>query len=151
MKGGGFVNQMILLWGVATVILIIVELATYGLTSIWFAIGALCALIAAALGAPPWLQIVWFALVSVATLLLTRPLAKKYVNSRTQATNADRVIGTRAIVKETIDNLTERGAVLADGKMWSARSAGGETIPAGTPVTVQQIQGVKLIVAPENE
>ena len=141
----------VIFWAVAVVAFVILELATVGLASIWFALGALCALIAALLGAPVWLQIVWFAVVSIATLLLTRPLAKKYINSKTMATNAVRVIGGRAVVKERIDDLAGSGAVLADGKMWSARSTDGSTIEPGTIVTVREIRGVKLIVDPQNE
>ena len=138
----------VVFWAVAVVAFIILELATVGLASIWFALGALCALIAALLGAPVWLQIVWFVIVSVATLLLTRPLAKKYINSKTMATNADRVIGSKAVVKERIDELAGTGAVLADGKMWSARTADGAVAEPGEIVTVQEIRGVKLIVEP---
>jgi len=138
----------VIFWAVAVVAFIILELATVGLASIWFALGSLCALIAALLGAQLWLQIVWFAIVSVATLLLTRPLAKKYINSKTMATNADRVIGRRAVVKERIDELSGTGAVLADGKMWSARTADGCAAEPGDIVTVREIRGVKLIVEP---
>ena len=136
----------VVFWAVAVVAFVILELATVGLASIWFALGALCALIAALLGAQLWLQIVWFAIVSIATLLLTRPLAKKYINSKTMATNADRVIGRRAVVKERIDELAGTGAVLADGKMWSARTVDGSTAEPGDVVTVREIRGVKLIV-----
>jgi membrane protein implicated in regulation of membrane protease activity len=138
----------VIFWAVAVVAFVVLELATVGLASIWFALGALFALIAALLGAPLWLQIVWFVLVSVATLLLTRPLAKKYINSKTMATNADRVIGRRAVVKERIDELAGSGAVLADGKMWSARTTDGRTAEPGDIVTVREIRGVKLIVEP---
>ena len=138
----------VIFWAVAVVAFVILELATVGLASIWFALGALCALIAALLGAPLWLQIVWFAIVSIGTLLLTRPLAKKYINNRATATNADRVIGSKAVVKERIDELAGTGAVLADGKMWSARTADGAVAEPGEIVTVQEIRGVKLIVEP---
>ena len=139
----------VIFWAVAVVAFVILELATVGLASIWFALGALCALIATLLGAPLWLQIVCFAVVSVATLLLTRPLAKKYINSRATATNADRVIGRRAVVKERIDELAGTGAVLADGKMWSARMADGGSAEIGDIVVVREIRGVKLIVEPQ--
>ena len=138
----------VIFWAVAVVAFIILELATVGLASIWFALSALCALIAALLGAPLWLQIVWFVIISVATLLLTRPLAKKYINSKTMATNADRVIGRRAVVKERIDELSGTGAVLADGKMWSARTVDGRSAEPGDVVIVREIRGVKLIVEP---
>ena len=137
---------MVLFWAAATIVFIVVELATVGLASVWFALGALCALIAAALKARLWLQIVLFFVVSVITLILTRPLVKKYINGKTHATNADRVLGMTAVVKESVDNLAGTGAVFADGKVWSARSADGAPIEPGTLVTVREIQGVKLIV-----
>ena len=140
----------VIFWAVAVIAFVILELATVGLASIWFALGALCALIAALLGAPVWLQVVWFVIVSVATLLLTRPLAKKYINSKTMATNADRVIGGKAVVKERIDELAGTGAVLADGKMWTARTADGSVAEPGDIVTVLEIRGVRLIVEPEH-
>ena len=139
----------VIFWAVAVIAFVILELATVGLASIWFALGALCALIAALLGAPVWLQVVWFVIVSVATLLLTRPLARKYINSKTMATNADRVIGGKAVVKERIDELAGTGAVLADGKLWSARTADGSVAEPGDIVTVLEIRGVRLIVTPE--
>jgi membrane protein implicated in regulation of membrane protease activity len=137
---------MTIVWGAAAVVFFVIEAATVGLASIWFAIGAICALISALLGAPIWLQIVWFIVISAATLIITRPLAKKYVNGKSQATNADRVIGSVCRVTERIDNLNGTGAVMADGKVWTARSADGETVEVGQTVTVKDIQGVKLIV-----
>ena len=142
---------MIVFWAAAIVVFVVVELATIGLASIWFALGALCALISALLGAPVWLQVVWFILISVLTLVLTRPLVKKYINGKTYATNADRVIGSRAVVKERIDALAATGAVLADGKMWTARSVDGSIIEPGCIVTVLRIEGAKLIVTPKTE
>ena len=137
---------MTIFWAAAIVVFVVVELATVGLASIWFALGSLCALIAALLGAPVWLQIVWFVIISVAALVSTRPLVRKYINGKTQATNADRVIGRTAVVKERIDDLAATGAVLADGKMWSARTVDDSAVEAGALVTVRAIQGVRLIV-----
>ena len=138
--------SMIVIWSVAAVIFIIFEAATVGLSSIWFALGAICALISALLGAKLWLQIVWFLVISVAALLLTRPLVRKYVNGRSSATNADRVIGTVCRVTESIDNYAGTGAVSAIGKVWTARSGDDRIIECGTLVKVKEIQGVKLIV-----
>ena len=142
---------MIVFWAAAIIAFVIIELATVGLASIWFALGALCALISALLGAQLWLQILWFFIISIATLILTRPLVKKYINSKTSATNADRVLGGRAVVKERIDALASTGAVLADGKMWSARTADGSILEPGTVVTVVKIEGVKLIVEKQED
>ena len=138
---------MTVVWGAAAVIFIAVEAATVGLASIWFAIGSVCALIAAMLGAPLWLQIIWFVLISAVTLLLTRPLAKKYINSKSEATNADRIIGSSCRVTERIDNLSATGAVSADGRIWTARTPDGSIIEPGAIVLVREIQGVKLIVS----
>lgn len=134
-------------WVVALVVFLIVEAVTAGLVSIWFVFGSLVALICAALGAAVWLQIFWFVIVSVATLVLTRPLVKRYVDSRSVATNADRSIGRTAVVTERIDNLAAAGAVKLDGVVWTARSTDDAVaIEAGERVTVRAIEGVKLIV-----
>ena len=134
-------------WVVALVVFLIVEAVTAGLVSIWFVFGSLVALICAALGAAVWLQIFWFVIVSVATLVLTRPLVKRYVDSRSVATNADRSIGRAAVVTERIDNLAATGAVKHDGVVWTARSTDDAVaIETGERVTVRAIEGVKLIV-----
>lgn len=142
------VNNMSIVWVVLMVVFLVVEAATAGLTCIWFAIGSLAALIAALFGAQIWLQIVWFLVISFVTLYFTRPLVKKYVNSRSQPTNADMVIGKEALVTEDIDNVEATGAVSVGGKVWTARSAAGETIKSGAVVNVLRIEGVKLIVEP---
>ncbi len=134
-------------WLIAMVALMAVEAAVPGLISIWVAIGALAALISAMFHAPLWLQIVWFVLVSILSLALTRPLVKKYVNSRTTPTNADMGIGKDAVVTEEIDNLHGKGAVTLDGKIWTARMEQEEqrAVP-GEIVRILRIEGVKLIV-----
>ena len=134
-------------WVAALVVFLIVEAVTAGLVSIWFVFGSLVALICAALGAAVWLQIFWFVIVSVATLVLTRTLVNRYVDSRSIATNADRSIGRAAVVTERIDNLAATGAVNLDGVVWTARSTDDAVaIEAGERVTVRAIEGVKLIV-----
>lgn len=142
---------MLYVWLGAIVVFGIFEAVSVGLTSIWFALGALAGLIAAALGGQLWLQIVLFIVVSAATLIFTRPLAKKYINSRRVATNADRVFTLSGVVKEDIDNLKPSGVVSVDGKEWTARSFTGSPIKAGTVVRTKKIDGVKLIVVPAEE
>ena len=144
------IDNMSIVWVLIMVVFLVVEAATAGLTCIWFAIGALAALIAALFGAPIWLQLVWFFVVSVVTLYFTRPLVLKYVNSRSQPTNADMVIGKEALVTEAIDNVESAGAVAVGGKVWTARSENGEPIEVGSIVTVLRIEGVKLIVSAKN-
>ena len=133
-------------WLAAFVALAALEAATVNLVSIWFAVGALAALIAAALGAPLWLQVTVFILASALSLALTRPLARRLLARRRVPTNADRVLGQTCEVTEAIDNTAGTGAVYVDGKTWTARSRSGAPIPAGTLVRAQAVEGVKLIV-----
>lgn len=135
------------LWLVAIVVFLVIEGIVPGLVSIWFALGALAALVASLLHAPFWLQILWFFIVSVLALCLTRPLAKKYVNAKVQPTNADMLIGADCVVKETINNLMGTGAVSVGGKIWTARTLmDGMIVQPGEIMQVIRIEGVKLIV-----
>ena len=137
----------VLFWIIALIVFIVVEAVTVGLASIWFALGALAALICALFHAPSWLQVLWFLVVSLITLIVTRPLAKKYINGRAVATNADRNIGRTAMVTEKIDNLAETGAVRLDGLIWTARSLDdGAVIPEGSQVIIREIRGVRVYV-----
>ena len=146
--GGSAMNTM---WLIAMVACIVLELSTVSLTCIWFALGALAALLAGLCGAPTWLQVVWFFVVSVLALLITRPLVKKYINNKTVPTNADMLIGMSCVVLEPISNLSETGAVKVGGKVWTARSEDGSVFAPGERVVAVRIEGVKLIVAsPEN-
>ena len=140
--------NMALIWLIAMIVLLIVEAVVPGLVSIWFALGALAALIAAILHAPMWLQLVWFFVVSIAALVLTRPLAKKYVNSRVKPTNADMILVKECVVTEEIDNIRGTGAVTVGGKVWTARMENdGETAAVGEVLKTLRIEGVKLIVS----
>ena len=139
-------GSMPVFWLALFVILGILEAVTTQLVTIWFAVGALFALGAAAFHAPIWLQCVLFVLVSVCALVLTRPIVRKHLNSRKVPTNADRVIGRSGTVLQTIDNLHSEGTVSVDGTVWTARSEDGSVIEAGTQVIAQRIEGVKLIV-----
>lgn len=143
----GMPVNMALVWVVAIVVFLAVEAAVPGLVSLWFAFGALAAVLAAVLGAPIWLQLLWFFVVSVAALWLTRPLVKKFVNAKVQPTNADALIGRECIVTEDIDNIRAQGAVKVGGMEWTARAADdGVKFAAGAVVRVTAIEGVKLIV-----
>mgnify|MGYP001255242861 CR=1 FL=1 len=134
------------LWLIALVIFGVVEAATAGLVCIWFAMGAMAALLAALVGTGVVEQVVVFAVVSAATLAATRPLVRRMTAGKAVATNADRVLGAAAKVTETIDNENSAGAVYVDGKTWTARSADGSVIPAGEQVEVISMEGVKLFV-----
>lgn len=147
----GIPLSMTVVWIVAIVVFLIIEAATAGLVTIWFAVGALAALLAAMFDAPVWLQLVWFFAISIAAFAVTRPLAKKYLNSKTQPTNADMLIGQECIVTEPIDNVAGTGAVSVGGKVWTARATDDHVIPQGSHATVLRIEGVKLIVNPVRE
>ena len=141
-------QEMIYTWAALIVVFLIVEGLTAGLASIWFALGSVAALVSAFLGAPIWLQITLFVIVSALTLIFTRPLARKYVNKRIEPTNADRLIGASATVTERIDNIAAKGYVKAGGRLWPARSKSGEPIEKDTVTVVRSIEGIKLIVEP---
>lgn len=138
---------MYCIWAVAIVVFAVLEGVTVQLVSVWFVIGAIAALIAALCGAGFITQIIFFAAVSLAALILTRPLVKKYIKPKIQSTNADRCIGAEAIVTVRIDNLAATGQVKVKGTHWSARSETGETIEVGEIVKVNKIEGVKVIVS----
>ena len=115
-------NEMVTLWLVVLIVSIGVEVATLGLTSIWFAGGAVVAVIAAALQAPIWLQILLFFAVSLLLLFFTRPVAVRYFNKDRVRTNVESMIGRQAIVTSEIDNLQGIGQVTVGGQEWSART-----------------------------
>ena len=135
-------------WLVLLVVFAATEAVTVGLTSIWFAAGALAALVAALLGWALWIQIALFLVVSLLCLLAVRPLARRHLNDKIEPTNADRVIGDEAQVTQDIDNIRGRGAVIIRGMTWSARSEDDSLIPTGTMVRVLRIEGVKVFVEP---
>ena len=135
----------IILWLALFVVFLIVEAGTVALVSIWFALGALAALAACALGAAMWLQIAVFLVVS---LVLLAVLWKKVRSKLPRAkTNVDSVIGAEGYVTEAIDNLSYTGRVKLGGITWAARSTSGEGIPVGTLVKVERVEGVKVFVS----
>ena len=133
-------------WLGAVVLLFAVEAATVGLVSIWFGVGALAGLVTSFFTDNVWIQLTVFLVVAIVCLLAVRPLARRFVATRVVPTNADRILGRQAKVTEAIDNAAATGAVYADGKTWTARSADGRVIPAGELVEVERMEGVKLIV-----
>ncbi len=141
-----FTTIMSIVWLVLAVAFAILEAATLGLTSIWFAAGSLIAMLAAMLGAQLWLQITLFILVTALSLIFTRKMAKEHFNKSTVKTNADRIVGMTGIVIEDIDNDMPSGQARIGGQIWTVRSEGGEKITVGHHVEVCAIAGVKAIV-----
>ena len=140
-----------IVWLALLVVLVVVEASTVNLVSIWFAFGALGALIAAIAGGPLWLQIALFFVLSVVSLLLTRPILTKKLKPSHVSTNADKVYEQPAVVEDRVDNEASTGTVKVGGRLWTARSADCSVLEPGTRVRVQSIQGVKLIVVKEEE
>ena len=133
-------------WLVVFILLILIELATMGLTTIWFAGGAVAGFVASMLGANVVIQAAAFFAVSILLLFFTRPFAVRYINSNKTKTNVDGLIGQEALVLEEINNIRETGCARLEGKEWTARSMNDTVIPKDTVVTVERIEGVKLIV-----
>lgn len=143
-------NSMLIFWIGALVLLVVVEALTTQLVTIWFAVGAAGAIIANLLGAQYWVQWSVFIVLSVLSLIVTRPLVKKFTKRKVQPTNADRNIGAKAIVLEDIDNTAGTGAVNVRGIVWTARSVNGERIEKDANVVVKAIEGVKVLVQVDN-
>ena len=140
---------MMYFWLALVIIFVVVECLTIGLVSIWFAGGALVAMILAMAGAGAIWQDIAFLVVSGLLLVATRPFVKKYLMNKKVKTNYESVIGEVAKVIETIDNYNQTGAAFADGKEWTARStADTVVIEKGALVKVAAIEGVKLMVEP---
>ena len=137
-----------ILWFLMMVAFLVAESSTVALVSIWFAVGALAALIASLLQAQLWVQITVFLAVSCVLLALLRPLVRKYFNPRIVKTNVDSIIGSVGKVIQTIDNLVPAGQVKLGAMEWTARSVSGDVIPEGTLVRVERIEGVKVFVVP---
>ena len=133
-------------WLIAFIVLVAAEAATVGMVCIWFAAGTVGGFLTAILGGPFWFQLIVFAAVSTLTLALVRPAASRFLHPRRSPTNADRVVDQTASVTQTIDNEAGTGQVNVLGQVWTARSALGVVIPAGTQVRVQRIEGVKVFV-----
>ena len=137
------------IWLGLMILFIIVEaVCAIHLVSIWFAAGALVAMIAAALGAKLWLQITLFLLVSGVLLALLWPLVTKFLRPNLKKTNIDSIIGTTGLVTITVDNMESTGQVKLNGMEWTARSTSGRVIDPHTEVKVDRIEGVKVFVTP---
>ncbi len=139
-------TTMALIWLGIAVLLGMIEASTVALVSIWFAIGAVAAMIPAYFSAPFWVQILIFLAVSALCFAFTRTFFKDVMKVRKQATNADSLIGEEGVVTTTINNLEGEGKVYISGLTWSAKSIDGKEISETKIVEVKEIRGVTLIV-----
>lgn len=139
-------------WLIVVAVLLVLEFLTMGLTTIWFAGGALVAYIAGLCNAPLGIQIVLFLVVSIVLLLFTRPIVEKHLNNKREKTNVDSLAGKHGKVIEEIDNFNQTGKVMLGGMEWMARSADAdEKIPAGVKVEVKDVKGAHVVVTVCNE
>ena len=137
----------LIIWIVVAVVMAIIEALTLGLITIWFAGGARVAAVVAGFGAPIFVQVILFAVISLGLLFFTRPLLSKSFNKSRTLTNSEGIVGKHAYVTEDIDNVKATGKIKVDGMEWSARTVSdGIHIATGTLVEIKSIEGVKTIV-----
>ena len=142
-------NWPAIVWLVLLLGFVIAEAACpIHLISLWFAAGALAAMIVSLFHAALWLQITVFVVVSALLLTALRSLVRKYVTPKVTRTNVDCVIGSTGMVTVAIDNVAAQGQVKLGAMVWTARSTSGQVIPEGTLVTADRIEGVKVFVTP---
>jgi len=134
------------IWFVAIIVFAVIEASTVQFVSIWFAGGSLCAFIASLLGASELIQWIVFVLASALLLIFTRPLVKKLMKKDKAVTGTDLLIGKTAVMTKETDNLGDQGEAKADGKYWTVKSFDGQPIQKDVVVTIEKIEGVKLIV-----
>lgn len=134
-------------WLIAFVVFLVVESMTASLTSIWFAGGALAALVAQVCGAPLRPQLAVFVIVSFILFIMVRPFTARYLHRKKTDTNVDSFAGRKAIVKGRIDNEAGTGTAILAGETWLARAAvEGETFEPNTVVVITSVSGAKLMV-----
>lgn len=138
----------LIMWLALLVLFLLMEAATVALVSVWFAAGALAALLVCFFGGTLLWQFVAFAVVSALLLLCLRPFTRRYLAPKTVKTNVDVVAGSQGIVLERIDNLQATGRVRLGALEWMARSTDDKPIPAGTKIQADRVEGVKVFVTP---
>jgi membrane protein implicated in regulation of membrane protease activity len=139
-----FANWM---WLVLLVICMVVEALSVNLTTIWFAAGALVAFLLGLVGVPVGWQAAVFLVVSVVLVIFTRPIAVRYLKVGRTRTNVDSLIGQQGVVLQPMAE-HQTGQVKVNGQIWTALPADGQPIGQNMEVTVQAVQGVKLMVLP---
>ena len=140
-----------IIWLVMMVIFLVLEAMTVVTVSLWFAVGALVALLVSLIGLELWVQIILFFIVSAVLLACLRPLVQRHFNPKLSRTNVDALVGSKGYVTADIDNISAAGQVKLGSMEWTARSANGLPIPSGTLVKVAYIEGVKAYVLPVGE
>lgn len=139
--------MLTIFWLALVIVLLVVEIITVGLTSIWAAAGALVALILNLAKVSVVVQVIAFFAVAFVLLYFTRPFAVRFINSKREKTNYEGVIGKTIRIAEKVDNMAQTGMAVVDGQEWTVRSDTDDVIlEPGTIAKVVNISGVKLIV-----
>ena len=138
-------------WVLVIIVGIAIEAFTLDLTFIWFAVGALAALIILILGGGLLMQLIAFAVAAAVLLALVRPVTRRLLRPKGARTNADRIVGETVLVTEEINNVRATGAVKVFGQEWSARSLDDSVIPVGETVRIRSMSGVKAMVERSSE
>lgn len=141
-------NWAAMIWLLLIVVFLIAEAATVTMVSLWFAAGALAAMLASLTGGSIAFQVTVFLAVSVLAVAALRPLVRKHITPKLTRTNVDSVIGTTGFVTEDIDNVSAQGQVKLGSMYWTARSTSGASLSKGTLIRVDRIEGVKVFVSP---
>ena len=144
-------NWEAIFWLIAMVVFIVAEVTTVSLVSIWFAAGALGAVIVALVGGGVVFQVTVFLALAIVLLLFLRGIVRKRFTPRITRTNIDSIVGATGVVMTPVNNIAALGQVQVNGVEWSARSSNNTHIPAGTLVKVDKIEGVKVYVSPAEE
>ena len=144
-------NWEAIFWLAAMVIFLAAEAMTVTLVSIWFAAGALGAILVALLGGGLMLQVSVFLLLAILLLLSLRSIVRRHITPRISKTNIDSIVGATGVVLTPVNNIAALGQVQVGGIEWSARSTDNSHISAGTMVKVDRVEGVKVFVSPVRE
>ena len=144
-------NWEAIFWLIAMVIFMAAEAMTVSLVSIWFALGALGAIVVALIGGGLALQVTVFLVLAIALLLSLRSIVRKRFAPRITKTNIDSIIGATGVVITPVNNIAALGQIQVNGVEWSARSTDNSHISAGVLVRVDRIEGVKVYVSPVRE
>ena len=134
------------IWLLIELVFALLEIITLGLTTIWFSVGSVAASIVSAMGGNWVIQTITFVIVTTIVIIFIRPIAVKYLNNKAEKTNLDAIIGKKGKVVIEINNINAQGKILLNGNEWTARSLMGEVIPKDSLVTVEKIEGVKVLV-----
>ncbi len=143
------ISLNVILWILAMVSLIVIEISTVGLYCVWFAFGALAGLVLAMMNLPTYVQLISFAAVSVLLFFFVRPKLEHRINLKAIKTNAEALVGEVGVAVTDIRDM-DGGQVKVNGQMWSARLTDCcvEEIKKGSKVVVHEVRGVKLIISP---